>query len=57
MKQNERKPFGAFLSLGISFLVIGLATDNTAFSLAAISFIVISLVLGGRWIRPGKDNT
>jgi hypothetical protein len=29
-----------------------MATDNTIFSWAAVAFIFISLVLGGRWMRP-----
>jgi hypothetical protein len=41
-----------FLILGMAFLAIGLGTDNTAFSVAAIAFVVLSLVLGGRWMRP-----
>ena len=51
MNQNKRKASGAFLILGMAFLTIGLATDNTAFSWAAIAFIVISLVIGGRFMR------
>lgn len=51
MKQNKRKASGAFLILGMVFLVIGLSTDNTAFTWAAIAFVVISLALGGRWLR------
>ena len=43
-----------FLILGMAFLAIGLVTDNTAFSVAAIAFVVLSLVLGGRWMRPRK---
>jgi hypothetical protein len=35
-------------------LVIGIATDNTAFSWAAVAFIIISLLAGGRWLRPRK---
>jgi uncharacterized membrane protein HdeD (DUF308 family) len=54
MKQNKRKTSGAFLILGMVFFIIGLSTDNTAFTWAAIAFIVISLVLGGRWMRPRK---
>jgi uncharacterized membrane protein HdeD (DUF308 family) len=54
MKQNKRKASGAFLILGMVFFIIGLSTDNTAFTWAAIAFIVISLVLGGRWMRPRK---
>ena len=54
MNQNKRKASGAFLILGMTFLVIGLATDNTAFSWLAIAFIVISLIAGGRWMGPRK---
>jgi len=54
MKLNKQKASGAFLILGMAFLVIGIATTNTAFSWAAIAFVVISLVLGGRWMRPRK---
>ncbi len=52
MKQNKRKTSGAFLILGIAFFVIGLSTDNTAFTWIALAFIVLSLILGGRWLRP-----
>jgi len=54
MKKNRRQVSGAFLILGMAFLVIGLATDNTTFSWAAIVFIVISLITGGRWMRPRR---
>jgi hypothetical protein len=54
MQPNKHRAAGVFLILGMSFLVIGLATDNTAFSWAAIAFIVISLILGGRWRRSRK---
>jgi len=54
MKQNKRNGSGVFLILGIAFFAIGLATDNTAFTWAAIAFIVISLAAGGRWLRPRK---
>ena len=54
MKQNRRKTSGAFLILGMTFFVLGLSTDNTAFTWAAIVFIIISLILGGRWLRPRK---
>jgi hypothetical protein len=40
-----------FLILGLAFLAIGLATDQTAFTWIAIAFVVISLVAGGRWLR------
>jgi uncharacterized membrane protein HdeD (DUF308 family) len=54
MKQNKRKASGAFLILGMAFLVIGLSTDNTAFTWVSIACIVLSLVLGGRWMRPRR---
>ncbi|MEP0803935.1 MAG: hypothetical protein HRF47_00475 [Chloroflexota bacterium] len=54
MKQNKRKTSSVFLILGMVFLVIGLSTDNTAFTWAALAFVVLSLVMGGRWLRPGK---
>jgi hypothetical protein len=54
MKQNKRKLSGYSLIIGMVFLVLGIATDNTIFSWAAIAFVIISLVLGGRWMRPRK---
>ena len=54
MKTNKRKASGIFLILGMTFLVIGIATDNTAFSWVAIVFVVLSLLLGGRWLRPRR---
>ena len=54
MKQNKRKVSGVFLIIGMTFFAIGLYTDNTAFTWAAIAFIIVSLVLGGRWMRPRK---
>lgn len=53
MKPNKRASM-AFLILGMVFLTIGLSTDNTAFTWGALAFVVISLVLGGRWMRPGR---
>lgn len=43
-----------FLLLGFAFLAIGLATDQTVFTWIAIAFLVISLVSGGKWLRPRK---
>lgn len=43
-----------FLVLGMVFLAVGIATDQTAFSWIAIAFILISLVTGGRWMRIRK---
>ena len=54
MKFNKRRSSSIFLILGIVFLVIGIATDNTTFSWAAVVFVLLSLVLGGRWLRPRK---
>jgi hypothetical protein len=51
---NKRKASGAFLILGMILLVIGISTDNTIFSWAAIVFVLLSLILGGRWMRPRK---
>jgi hypothetical protein len=54
MKQNKQKASTAFLILGMVFFTIGLSTDNTVFTWVAIAFILVSLVLGGRWLRPRK---
>jgi len=53
MKQNKRKPSIVFLILGLAFLTIGMATDNTAFSLIAIAFVFITLISNSKF-RPGK---
>jgi hypothetical protein len=52
--ENTRKSSGIFLILGMTFLIIGIATDNTAFSWTAIAFVLISLLLGRRWLRFRK---
>jgi hypothetical protein len=44
----------AFLIIGMTCLVIGMATDIKAFSIAAIVFVLISLITGGRWLRPRR---
>jgi hypothetical protein len=54
MKQNKRKSSGIFLILGMTFLTIGIATDNKAFTWVAIAFVLLSLFLGGRWMRPRR---
>jgi hypothetical protein len=51
MKQTKRKYASIFLILGMTFLTIGIATDNTVFTWAAIAFVLVSLFLGGRWMR------
>jgi len=54
-KQQLRKRSSMiFLVLGMAFLAIGLGTDQTPFTWIAIVFIVISLVAGGRWLRPRR---
>jgi membrane protein implicated in regulation of membrane protease activity len=54
MKFNKRNAANIFLVLGIVFLIVGISTDNTAFSWVSVAFIIISLVLGGRWFRQRK---
>ena len=41
MNQNKRKTSVVFLILGIVFLTIGVATNYTAFSWAAVAFTMI----------------
>jgi hypothetical protein len=54
-KQQPRKRASMiFLILGMVFLTIGLATDQTAFTWIAIAFVLISLVSGGKWLRRRK---
>jgi hypothetical protein len=53
-KQPRKRASTIFLILGLAFLTIGLATDQTAFTWIAIAFVVVSLVSGGKWLRPRK---
>jgi hypothetical protein len=54
-KRQPRKPSSMiFLVLGMVFLAVGLATDQTAFTWIAIAFVLISLISGGRWLRRRK---
>ena len=53
-QRPSRRASPIFLILGITFLAIGIATDQTAFTWVAIAFLVISLVRGGRWLRRRK---
>jgi|JFJP01.1.fsa_nt_gi hypothetical protein len=53
MKIDRRKLSGYLLILGMVFLSIGITTKNTAFSWAAVACLMISLVMGGKWINPG----
>lgn len=43
-----------FLILGMLCLAVGIAIDNAAFSWAAVVFVLLSLALGGRWLRPRR---
>ncbi|HQV62636.1 MAG TPA: hypothetical protein PKV19_01450 [Anaerolineales bacterium] len=54
MQLNKRNISTVFLILGMAFLAIGISTDNTTFSYIAIAFVLISLITGGRWMRPRK---
>ncbi len=54
MQLNKRNISTVFLILGMAFLTIGISTDNTTFSYIAIVFVLISLITGGRWMRPRK---
>jgi hypothetical protein len=51
---NKRRASGIFLVMGMAFLVTGLTTDNTIFSQAAVVLVLVSLIMGGRWMRPRK---
>ncbi|MCC7117646.1 MAG: hypothetical protein IT310_03895 [Anaerolineales bacterium] len=51
---NKKQISTIALVLGLTFLVIGLSTDNTAYSWISIGFILVSLILGGRWMRPRR---
>jgi hypothetical protein len=53
MKQLKRYS-PVFLILGIAFLAVGIATNQTAFSWIAVVFVLISLISGGRWLRRKK---
>lgn len=54
MKFDKRRASGYLLMLGMVALVVGMATDNTAFSWAAVVLVLLSLILGGRWLRPRR---
>jgi len=54
-KQKPRKRTSTvFLILGLAFLAIGIATDQTAFTWIATAFVLIALIAGGKWLRPRR---
>jgi hypothetical protein len=54
MKLNQRKLSGIFLISGMLFLALGFSINNTIFSWLAVACVLVSLVLGGRWMRPRR---
>ncbi|MFN8398989.1 MAG: hypothetical protein U0X74_03160 [Anaerolineales bacterium] len=54
MNFNKRRVASTLLIFGIIFLAIGITTDNTTFSWISVGFLVVSLLLGGRWMRPRR---
>jgi hypothetical protein len=56
MKVDRRKLSGYLLILGMVFLTLGISTKNTAFSWAAVACIMISLIAGGRWMKPRRKK-
>jgi hypothetical protein len=54
-KQPPLKKYSTvFLILGLAFLTIGIVTNQTAFSWIAIAFVLVSLLTGGKWLRPRR---
>lgn len=53
-EQPRKRASMLFLVLGMTFLTIGITTDQTAFTWIAIAFVLASLLLGGRWLRRRK---
>lgn len=51
MKIDRRKVSGYLLLVGMMFLTIGLSTKITTFSWVAMVCILISLGIGGRWLK------
>lgn len=51
MRFDKRRVSMYLLVLGMVALVVGIATDNTVFSWAAVVLVLLSLALGGRWLR------
>ena len=51
---NKKQISAISLMLGLLFLVIGLSIDNTFYTWVSIVFIMLYLILGGRWMRPRR---
>ena len=51
---SRKNSSGIFLILGLVFLAVGISTNQTAFSWIAAAFVLLSLFLGGRWMRRRK---
>ncbi|MCE9647869.1 MAG: hypothetical protein K8S20_17885 [Chloroflexi bacterium] len=54
MQINRRNLSAYALLFGMTLLVIGLATNKTGFSVAAVVMVLLSLIIGGRWMRPRR---
>lgn len=52
-QQPRKRSSMLFLVLGMTFLTIGITTDQTAFTWVAIVFVLVALVRGGKWL--GKN--
>ena len=52
MKSKFRAASPFFLLIGMILLAVGMFTNNTTFSIISIPFILLSLISGGRWLRP-----
>ncbi|MBL8100564.1 MAG: hypothetical protein JNK81_15375 [Anaerolineales bacterium] len=51
---NKKRFSTIFLMLGLLFLTIGISTDNTIYTWISIIFVLLSLIFGGRWMRPRR---
>jgi hypothetical protein len=50
-RESSRKRLSmGLLILGMAFLTLGLATDQPVFTWASIVFVLVSLVMGGKWL-------
>lgn len=50
-KTRSRAVSTVFLILGMVFFVIGLSTDQNAFTWLAIGFLIAFLLSGNRWLK------